>query len=63
MRAMLDPKMLLTALAAFAAGLLLVGFIFLDWRFFAASGFASLAIIAIGIKAAGWRALNPFERA
>jgi hypothetical protein len=62
MRAMTDPKVLLTALAAFAAGLLLVGFISLDWRFFAASGLTSLAIIAIGIKAAGWRALNPFDR-
>jgi hypothetical protein len=62
MRAMADPKVLLTALAACAAGLLLVGFISLDWRFFAASGLTSLAIIAIGIKAAGWRALNPFDR-
>ena len=34
MRAMVDPKVLLTALAAFAAGLLLVGFISLDWRIF-----------------------------
>jgi hypothetical protein len=49
----------LTALTAFAAGSLLVGFISLDWRFFAASGLASLAVIAIGIKAAGWHAFNP----
>jgi hypothetical protein len=59
---MADPKVLLTALAAFAAGLLLIGFVSLDWRFFAASGLTSLAIITIGIKAAGWRALNPFDR-
>jgi hypothetical protein len=59
---MADPKALLAALAAFAAALLLIGFVSLDWRFFAASGLASLAIIAVGVKAAGWRALNPFDR-
>jgi hypothetical protein len=58
-----DPNVLLTSLLTFAAGLLLVGFVFLDWRFFAASGVASLAIIVIGIRAVGWRALNPFDRA
>ena len=62
MRAMVDPKVLLTALAAFAAGLLLVGFISLDWRIFYCQRASSLAIIAIGIKAAGWRVLNPFDR-
>jgi hypothetical protein len=62
MRTMADPKVLLAALAAFAAGLLLIGCISLDWRFFVASGLTSLAIIVIGIKAGGWRALNPFDR-
>jgi hypothetical protein len=61
-RAMADPKVLLTALAAFAAGFLLIGFVSLDWRFFAASGLTSLAIIAIGVKAGGWGAINPFDR-
>src|SRR5262245_1820128 len=31
---MADPKMLLAALAAIAAGLSIIGFISLDWRFF-----------------------------
>ena len=57
-----DPKMLLAALAAIAAGLLIIGFISLDWRFFAASALASLVIIAVGIKAGGWRALNSFRQ-
>jgi len=35
MRAMADPKVLLTALAAFAAGSLVIGCVSLDWRFFA----------------------------
>ena len=48
---MADPKMLLAALAAIAAALLIIGFISLDWRFFAASALASLVIIAVGIKA------------
>ena len=60
-RAMADPKMLLAALAAIAAGLLIIGFISLDWRFFAASALASLVITAVGIKAGGWPALNPFR--
>jgi hypothetical protein len=60
-RAMADPKMLLAALAAIAAGLLIIGFISLDWRFFAASALASLVITAVGVKAGGWRALNPFR--
>jgi hypothetical protein len=59
---MADPKVLLTALAVFAAGLLLIGFVSLDWRLFAASGLTSLVIIVIGIKAMGCRALNPFDR-
>jgi hypothetical protein len=59
---MADPKMLLIALAAFAAALLLLGFLSLDWRFFAASGLISLAIIAIGVKAGGWGAIDPFDR-
>ena len=50
---MADPKMLLAALAAIAAALLIIGFISLDWRFFAASALASLVIIAVGIKAGG----------
>jgi hypothetical protein len=58
---MADPKMLLAALAAIAAGLSIIGFISLDWRFFAASALASLVIIAVGIKTGGWRALNPFR--
>jgi hypothetical protein len=33
--------------------LLLIGCVSLDWRFFAASVLASLAIIAVGVKAAG----------
>jgi hypothetical protein len=61
-RAMADLKVLLTALAALAAGLLLIGFVSLDWRFFLVSGFASLAIIAIGVKAGGWGAISPFDR-
>lgn len=61
MRAMADPKVLLTGLAVFAAGLLVIGCVSLDWRFFAASALASLVIIAVGIKAGGWRALNPFR--
>ena len=62
MRAMADPKVLLAALAAFAAGLLVIGCVSLDWRFFAGSGLASLAIIGVGVKAVGWSALNPFDK-
>jgi hypothetical protein len=61
-RAMADSKVLLTILAAFAAGLFLIGFVFLDWRFFAVSGLTSLAITAIAVKAGGWSAINPFDR-
>jgi hypothetical protein len=60
---MADPKMLLAALAAIAAGLLIIGFISLDWRFFAAS--ASLDANGYNDEArkgaGGWRALNPFR--
>jgi hypothetical protein len=59
---MADPNVLLTILAAFAAGLFLIGFVSLDWRFFAVSGLTSLAITAIAVKAGGWSAINPFDR-
>jgi hypothetical protein len=42
--------------------LLLIGCVSLDWRFFAATALASLAIIAVGVKAAGSSALNPFDK-
>jgi hypothetical protein len=58
----MTPKVLLAALAALATGLLLVGLASLDWKFFAASGLTSLAIIAIGVKAGGWGAFDPFDR-
>jgi hypothetical protein len=50
--------MLLAFVTAIATGLLII----FDWRFLAASGLTSLAVIAVGIKAAGWRALNPLDR-
>jgi hypothetical protein len=59
---MADLKVLLAFVAAIAAGLLIIGFLSFDWRFLAASGLTSLAVIAAGIKAAGWRALNPLDR-
>jgi hypothetical protein len=45
-----------------AASSFVVGLVSLDWTFFAVSGVSSLAVIAIGIKAAGWRILNPFGK-
>jgi hypothetical protein len=59
---MADPKVLLAFVTAIATGMLIIGLLSFDWRFLAASGLTSLAVIAVGIKAAGWRALNPLDR-
>lgn len=46
-----------------AAVLALVGGIVKEsWPLLAVSALASLTVIAVGIGAGGWRALNPFDR-